>query len=268
VRRPRRLTRRTPRCPATAPSGAADLWSSPGYERLAERLGPVHDELVERLAVGPADRMLDVATGTGGVAVRGARRGADVTGIDIAPGMLERARDSADGLTIRFEVADAQSLPYGDAAFDVVASCFGVIFAPDHAASAHELARVTRHRLGLTAWRPNPGLAELYAQFGVDSPEGREPFRWGTDGYAEDLLGDTFDLVVEPRTWILQGADGEEIWRLWSTSAPPFKAMLADMDESRRDAFHRAYVAYCERFREDGAVRVPRDYLLILGTKR
>ena len=74
--------------------------------------------------------------------------------------------------------------------------------------------------------------------------------------------------MVESRTWVLEGASGEEIWQLWSTSAPPFKAMLSGMDGDRREAFHRAYVAYCEGFREDAGVRMPREYLLILGTRR
>ena len=246
---------------------AGELWGAADYERLAGRLAPVHDELVDRLAIKGGERVLDVATGPGGVAIRAARRGADVTGVDIAPRLLEVARTAAAGAPIRFDVGDAQDLPYADATFDVITSCFGAIFAPDHSAVAHELARVTRGRLGLTAWRPNAELGELYRAFGVESPEGPDPFDWGTDGYAEERLGDAFELVIEPRTWVLEGGSGEEIWELWSTSAPPFKAMLADMDDDRRDAFHRGYVAYCEGFREDAGVRVPRDYLLILGTR-
>ncbi|MFL5965245.1 MAG: class I SAM-dependent methyltransferase [Gaiellaceae bacterium] len=253
---------------ASLTQSAAELWGSVEYRRLAERLAPVHDKFVERLTIRRGERVLDVATGTGGVAIRAARAGAEVTGVDIAEPLLDVARASAEGASIRFDVGDAQNLPYDDAAFDVVASCFGAIFAPDHRAVARELARVTRRRLGLTAWRPNEGLGELYRRFGVDSPEGREPFRWGTDGYAEELLGEAFDLTVEPGTWVLEAADGEGIWQLWSTSAPPFKAMLAGMEPEQLEAFHQAYVAYCEQFREDAAVRVPREYLLILGTRR
>jgi ubiquinone/menaquinone biosynthesis C-methylase UbiE len=248
----------------------ADLWGAAEYRQLAGRLAPVHDELVERLAIQPGERVLDVATGTGEVAIRAARRGAEVTGVDIAPRMLDVARDASAGLSIRFDAGDVQNLPYADASFDVVVSCFGAIFGRDHAAVARELARVTRTggRLALTAWRPNAGFAELYRRFGVESPEGPEPFRWGADGYAEERLGDSFAFTIDPRTWFLEGAGGEELWELWSTSAPPFKAMVDAMDDDQREAFRRAYVAFCEEFREDGAVRVPREYLLILGMRR
>src|SRR5205085_8035119 len=125
------------------------------------------DELVGRLQPGPGVRWLDVATGTGGVAIRAARAGADVTGVDIAPRLLEQARAKADGLPIRFDEGDVQRLPYADASFDVVSSVFGAIFAPDHEAVARELARACapNGRLGLTAWVPNVELTELFRRF-------------------------------------------------------------------------------------------------------
>ena len=191
-----------------------------------------------------------------------------MVGIDIAPAMIEGARAKAAGLPIELEVGDAQALPYEDASFDVVTSVFGAIFAPDHRATAAELGRVSRGRLGLTAWRPSAELAELYARFGFDTPEGREPFRWGEDGYVEQLLGLYFELTVEPATWILEGASGEEIWDLWSKAAPPFKARLAEMEDDVLEAFHRAYVEYCEGYRVGDHVEVPREYLLVLGERR
>lgn len=244
------------------------MWGAADYQRVAERFAPIHDELVGGLHITAGERVLDVATGTGAVAVRAAQLGADVTAIDIAPLMIERARASNPGAAIRFDVGDAQALPYDDASFDVVTSTFGVIFAPDHAAVARELARVCRDRLGLAVWKPNPGLAELYQRFELDTPEGREPFRWGADGYAQERLGDAFDLVVEEGSWILDLPDGEAHWEFWSTSAPPFKAMVESLPLLERDEFHAAFAAYCDEFRKDGHVRVPRHYLVILGRRR
>jgi len=213
-------------------------------------------------------RWLDVATGTGAVAIRAAQAGAAVTGIDIAPAMIEGARAKAGGLPIAFEVGDAQALPYEDASFDVVTSVFGAIFAPDHRATAAELGRVGRGRLGFTVWQPDERLQELYGRFGQDTPEGREPFRWGRARYVEELLGPFYELSVEPRTWVLKGGSGQEIWELWSKAAPPFKARLAGMDDETREAFHRAYVEYCEGFPAGDGVAVPREYLLVLGDRR
>jgi SAM-dependent methyltransferase len=224
---------------------------------------------VARLQPAAGVRWLDVATGTGEVALRAARAGADVTGIDIAPAMIEAAlAKDVDG-RIAFEVGDAQALPYEDAFFDVVSSVFGVIFAPNHRTTASELARVGRGRLGLTVWRPDPEMAELYARFELETPEGREPFKWGREEYLGELLGDSYDLTIEPGTWLIEGASGEEVWQFWSQSAPPCKALLSTLDDTRREEFHDAYVEHCERFRiEGGGVAVPRQYLLVLGTRR
>jgi len=224
--------------------------------------------VVARLEPAAGVRWLDVATGTGAVAIRAAQAGAEVVGIDIAPGMIEGARAKATGLPITFEVGDAQALPYEDASFDVVTSVFGAIFAPDHRATAAELGRVGRGRLGFTSWWPDEEMSELYRRFGVYTPEGREPFRWGREGYVEELLGPYYELSIEPGTWVLEGASGEEIWDLWSRAAPPFKARLAEMDDETREAFHQAYVEYREGFRAGDRVAVPREYLLVLGERR
>jgi SAM-dependent methyltransferase len=200
------------------------------------------------------------------VALRAAAAGADVTGIDIAPAMIEVARAHAPEL--RFELADCQAMPYGEATFDVVSSCFGFMFAPDHAATAAELVRVCRRRLGFTAWEPNAELGELYRRFGLDSPEGRLPFEWGKRAHVEELLGDAFALTIEFHTWVLDAESGDAVWQLWSSSAPPFKAMVDQLDDGRREALREAYVEYCERYRDGDGVRVPRTYLLVLGRRR
>jgi SAM-dependent methyltransferase len=254
----------------TGTQSASELWGSTDYDRIGRRFADVHDEVVRRLEPGPGMRWLDVATGTGEVAIRAARAGADVTGVDIAPRMLEEARGKAGDIRIQFDEGDAERLPYADASFDVVSSVFGSMFAPDHEAVARELARVSRPdaRLGFTAWKPNPEIAELYSAFGLDPPEGTQPFDWGREEYVEALLDGAFELEFDHGTWFLVEPDGEAVWELWSTSAPPFRAQLARLAPGDLDRFHEAYVAYCERYREGDAVAVPRAYLLVLGRRR
>jgi len=209
---------------------------------------------------------LDVATGTGEVAIRAAAAGAEVTGVDIAPGMLQLARVKAPH--IEFDLGDVQALPYEDASFDVVSSSFGFIFAPDHEATARELARVCGDRLGFTAWEPQDKIRELYARFDLDAPEGRLPFLWGRREYVDDRLGAPFELEFEDGVWTLEGSNGEELWEFWSRSAPPFKAMVEGMDDAKREAFREAYIEYCEGYRDGVVVRVPRPYLLVFGRGR
>jgi len=233
---------------------------------MAQRFAPIHDQLVARLEPRDGEHWLDIATGTGGVAIRADATGARVTGVDIAPGMLEGARSKAPH--IDFHLGDAQALSYEHGSFDVVCSCFGFIFAPDHRATASELVRVCRGRLGFTAWVPHPELRELYDAFELDAPEGRHPFEWGKREHLDELLAPAFELEIEQHVWILEGADGAELYDFWSRSAPPFRAMIAGLDDAKRAPFREAYIEFCERYREGDRVRVPRPYLLVLGTKR
>src|SRR5581483_6267860 len=205
-RRPAASLKRSPTAESML-SAMSEVWSAGTYERLAARFAPVQDELVEALRIGPGDRVLDLATGTGEVAVRVAARGADVTGIDIAEPMLVKARARAEeeGAQVAFELGDVEYLPYDDASFDVLVSNFGLVFAPDHANVAAELARVAcpSARVGFTAWKPNPKLGELYRRFTEEPIEGREAYEWGREDHVEDMLGDDFELeFVDGTLWL------------------------------------------------------------------
>lgn len=251
----------------------SELWGRGTYERLAARFGPVQDQLVDHLQLEPGERVLDLATGTGEVAFRAARAGAVVSACDVAEPMLEKARRSAaeQGLAIAFKQANVEYLPYDDGSFDVVVSNFGLIFAPDHANVAAELARVARPsgRLGFTAWKPNPKLGELYRRFHEDPIEGREAYEWGREDHVGDMLNDDFDLEFEDGTLWLEAESGEEIWELFSESAPPVIALLQRLDAERASRFHEAFVEFYEGYRvKDVGIRAPRRYLLVTGRRR
>lgn len=251
----------------------SETWGVGSYERIAARFAPVHDQLVELLAIAPGDRVLDLASGTGEVAIRAARAGGAVTAIDVAEPMIEKARRRAEeeGVDVSFDLGDVEYLPYEDACFDVLASAFGLVFAPDHANVASELARVScaGGRLGFTAWKPNPKLAELYRRFSDEPIEGREAYEWGREDHVEDMLGQDFGLEFEDGTLWLEASSGEEIWKLFSESAPPVVVLLQRLDEAQTGEFHRAFVELYESYRtKDGRVRAPRRYLLVLGRRK
>jgi SAM-dependent methyltransferase len=251
----------------------SEVWGIGAYERLAARLTPVHERLVELLAVKPGERVLDLATGTGAVAIRAALVGGDVTGLDIAEPMLAKARPAAEsaGVDIQFDLGDVEHLPYEDASFDVVASAFGLVFAPDHANVAEELRRVTEvgGRIGFTSWKPNSRLAELYRRFTDEPLDGQEAYEWGREDHVEDMLGEAFELEFEDGTLWLEAGSGEEIWELFSTSAPPVIALLRRLDADDAEQFHRAFVELYDGYpAPDGGIRAPRRYLLVLGTRR
>lgn len=253
------------------------MWGAGPFERVAETAADVHDALVRLLRPEPGLGWLDLACGTGAVALRAARAGAEVTGLDLAPALIETARRLAaqEGLTLQLEVGDCESLPYGEASFDVVSSTFGVMFAPDHGAVARELARVTRApagRLGLACWRPDGGVGDLFRMMAAFQPTPLpgvgNPFDWGREDYVAALLGEAFELEFADGSSPQTGASGEEIWQLFSTSYGPTKTLADSIDFERRERLRRAFVEYYEGHRVGGGIRAPREYLLVLGTRR
>jgi ubiquinone/menaquinone biosynthesis C-methylase UbiE len=243
----------------------SDTWSGANYERIAQTFTAIHERVVESLAIEPGARILDVACGTGGVALRAARAGAYVVGIDISADQLAKARRAAEaeGLEIRFDEGDCQDLPYGDAEFDGVASAFGAIFAPDHLRTAKELFRVCRirGRLVLTAW-PEDEWSEVNARAGRTFPPGPAARDWATEEHVRELLGENFDLELQAGEWRMEADSGEKLWELASTSMPPLRAWLAEQSDEARARAEQVYLDYLA----PGVLR--REYVLVVGTRR
>jgi SAM-dependent methyltransferase len=249
------------------------VWGSAPWENIAPYLSPVHEHLARVLAPRPGLRWLDVATGTGALALVAARGGADVTGVDLAPGLIETARRLAaeEGLAVRFEVGDAEALPVEDASFRAVSSAMGLIFAPDHAAVARELARVCAPggRIAFSAWREGTGFFPVCSRYSPPPEPGQgDSMAWGSEQYAEKLLGDDFELEFEDGDAPVEAESGETMWQLMSTSSGPFKARKASLAPERLEQFHREFVDLLEAHRVDGAISLPARYLVVAGTRR
>lgn len=175
------------------------VWASGDYPAVAEEvvadLGPI---LVDACRVGAADRVLDVAAGTGNAALAAAAAGATVVASDLTPELFEagRARAARLGVEVTWREADAEALPFDDDEFDVVLSSIGVMFAPHHEAAAGELLRVCRPggRIGLLNWTPGGFVGRLFQTMHPYSrplPPGAQPaLRWGDESYVRGLLGD------------------------------------------------------------------------------
>ena len=232
---------------------------------MAETFAPIHDRIVEALSIGPGMRVLDVACGIGGVALRAARAGAVVVGIDISADQLGKARRAAEaaGLAIQFDEGDCQELPYGDTEFDAVPSAFGVIFAPDHERAAAELARACRPggRLALTAW-PKDEWLEVSKRAGRTFPPRSDASDWAKEEHVRALLGGAFDLELQTGEWRIEAGSGEELWELASTSMPPLRAWLAEQSSEVRARAEQVYLDYLA----PGVLA--REYVLVLGTRR
>ena len=250
------------------------MWGNGPYQRITETIVDIHDIVLERLAPQDGDRFLDLACGTGAVAERAAAAGADVTGIDLAPALIETARERAEslGLSIDYAVGDAENLDVPDASFDKLSSTCGIMFAPDHEAVAGELARVMKPggRIALANWTPTGGLAKMFAVMAPyqPAPPPSSPFAWGDEARVTELLGEAFELQLEEHVSTLRVPSGEAYWELFSTSYGPTKTLAEGLGDRRED-LRRDWVEFFEtNYRKDGEIAHTREFLLVLGTRR
>jgi SAM-dependent methyltransferase len=251
------------------------MWGDGTYQNVTETLGDLQAVVIERLAPGPGKRWLDLACGTGAVAELAARAGAEVTGVDLAPALIETAKSRAreQGLEIDYRVGDCERLEgIDDATFDVVSSTVGIMFAPDHEATAAQLSRVLKPggRLGLVNWEPDGGVGKMFRMMAPfqPGPPPSNPFDWGREERVRELLGKDFELEFEHLVSRMSLPDGESYWQLFSSSYGPTKSLAESLEDERRNDLHRTMVDFFENeYRANGGVTHIREYLLVLGTR-
>jgi len=255
------------------------MWSQGDFGRIAVHHVLPGELLVEAVDVHAGETVLDVAAGSGNVAIAAARRQADVIATDFVESLLEQAarRAEFEGLPIRTRAADAQSLPFPDASFDVVLSSFGVIFAPDQERAAQELTRVCRPggRIGITCW-PAEGL--IGETMGLafrrvpppPIPGFRPPTDWGSEERIRELFGDRVtDIRFERRTMKMVGHSAESMFDHAREYLPPAKATWNRLDEAARDDYRDEVVALYNSYNEatDSTVVAPAVYLEAVATR-
>src|SRR6478752_3658833 len=170
-------------------------WASGDFSVVASRIVYQAEQLCETADLRAGWRVLDVATGSGNAAIAAARRGCEAVGVDYVPALLERGRirAAAEHLDVRFVEGDAEDLRFPDASFDAVLSIYGVMFAPDHARAAAELARVCRPggRIALASWTPDGFIGEtfrIFSSYLPPAPGLQPPVAWGDDRYLDTLF--------------------------------------------------------------------------------
>ena len=249
------------------------MWTVGDYPVIARHLLPISIETVEALEIGPGDRVLDVGVGTGNAAIEAARRGARVTGVDLTPAQVKRARErcTAEGVTVDLRVGDAQALDLPDDAFDVVLSVLGVIFVPDHVRAMGELARVCAPggTVAITAWAKGGWSSTWRAQMArlVPPPPGAPtPDDWGDpDELDRRFAAAGLRAEVEERPFAFRYASVDEALGTLTTAAGPFVQFLETAERVGRrqealDELHRVLREVNEA--SDGSCVLPAPYLL------
>jgi ubiquinone/menaquinone biosynthesis C-methylase UbiE len=268
---------------AEAASAARGMWALGDYHRFAKELiwsfGPV---LVEACGISPGQRVLDVAAGTGNVAIRAAEAGADVVALDITPESLAAGRREAEsrGLELEWVEGDAQVLPFGPDEFDVVTSSAGAIFAPDHRAVADEMVRVCRPggTIGLITFVPAGLGAELFELFGryapPPAPGEQPPILWGDEGHVRELFGDrvsTLELTQKQYVEKLSGRSGtpRDYVEFYKETFGPVIATYASLVDQPEEAaaLDRDFLDLATRWNRGTpeAAEYQYDYLLVIA---
>ena len=257
----------------------AAVWSSGGkaYDEISRGIADSIEHCVMRLDPKPGERILDLSTGTGWTSRVVARRGATVIGVDIAADLLAAAREQAkaEGVSIEYQVGDAENLPFEDGAFDAVVSTVGVMFASKQEEAAAELARVCRKggRIALTTWLSDGSVFQMFKVMKkymppAPNPAPRSPFEWGRAERIRELLGTSFDLRFEKGVSYYREPSAEAAWNTFSTGYGPTRALAGSLDPERREALRKDFIAFHEGHATELGTCVPREYLLTVGTRK
>lgn len=256
----------------------ATVWSSGGrdYDQISRGIADSIEHCVLRLNPQPGERILDLATGTGWTSRVVARRGAKVTGADIASDLLDAARTKAqaEGLPINYEIGDAEDLPFEDGEFDAVVSTCGIMFASRQEAAAAELARVCRKggRIALTTWTADSNVYKMFEVMkrymaAPPNPAPRSPFEWGRTERIQELLGNAFQLKFEKGVSYYREPSGEAAWDTFSKGYGPTQSLAASLDPVRRLGLRQDFTAFHASFSTELGICVPREYWLTIGVR-
>ena len=253
-------------------------WSAGDYAVVGTTLQIVGEELCEALDLRAGETVLDVAAGNGNVTLAAARRWCDVVSTDYVPSLLDRAaaRASAEGLSIKFQQADAEALPFADNTFDVVVSTFGVMFTPDQNRAAAELLRVCKPggRIGLANWTPDGFIGQVFKTLGkyLPPPAGvKSPALWGTREHLVRLFEfEPREIKTVTRSFKFRYRSVEHFLDVFKTYYGPVLKAFAALDEQNQMRLAADFHDLIGRLNQadDGTVVVPSDYLEAIVIKR
>ncbi|KAA1400096.1 class I SAM-dependent methyltransferase [Aeromicrobium ginsengisoli] len=254
------------------------LWSLGDYPAVAAEVIPATGpRLVEACGIRAGQRVLDVGAGSGNAAIPAAQTGAEVIASDLAPALLDVGRQNAgrQGVTLEWQEADAEALPYADGEFDVVMSCVGVMFAPHHQAAADELVRVCRSggTIGLLSWTPQGFIGQMFATmkpYAPPPPPGAQPPPlWGDEAHVRELLGDRVTDVDARKENLPVDRFGtpEDFRDFFKRTYGPTIAVYRNIaeDPDKVDALDRELADLARRQGETGAMEW--EYLLVTATR-
>ncbi len=253
-------------------------WASGDFAIIGTTLQIVGESLAEAVDVRAGERVLDAAAGNGNATLAAARRFANVISTDYVPSLLDKGRERAraEGLSVQFQTADVEDLPFADRSFDIVLSTFGVMFAPNHDRSAREMLRVLRDggRLGMANWTLDGFIGRLFKVIGAHLPPPvglKSPALWGTESHIVELFGArATDIRCERRHFNFRYRSAAHWVQVFRDFYGPTHKAFAALDETGKQGLERDIIALLDQMNTAGAASlvVPSEYLEIVITKR
>jgi ubiquinone/menaquinone biosynthesis C-methylase UbiE len=253
-------------------------WSAGDFGQIARYYADEAEAFIKRLDLKPGMKVLDVACGTGNLAIPAARLGATVTGVDIAANSVEQARQNAkaEGLSAKFDEGDAEALPYDDASFDAVVTMFGAMFAPRPELVASELKRVCRPGgfIAMANWTPGGFIGQMFkiTSSHIPPPPGMtSPVLWGVEEKVRERFGEGISNVetrLQKVTWVFPFSPAEVVEHFRLYYGPAQKAMGA-LDEQKGAALRKDLEELFTTHNQatDGTTRVEAEYLEVVAVR-
>ena len=253
-------------------------WSAGDFGQIAKYYANDAADFIKRLDLKPGMTVLDVACGTGNLAIPAARTGATVTGVDIAPNSVEQARQNAkaEGLNVKFDEGDAEALPYEDASFDAVVTMFGAMFAPRPELVAAELKRVCRPGgvIAMANWTPSGFIGQMFkiTSTHVPPPPGMTaPVLWGVEETVRERFGEgisKLDTRLQKITWVFPFSPAEVVEHFRLYYGPAQKA-LGSLGEEKGAALRKDLEELYTTNNEatDGSTKVEAEYLEVVAVR-
>jgi SAM-dependent methyltransferase len=255
-----------------------NTWMAGDFGQIARFSEAAAAAFVDRLHLKPGTRVLDVACGTGNLSIPAARAGAKVTGIDIAPNLLEQARRRAEAETLiaKFEEGDAEKLPYAESSFDVVMSMFGAMFAPRPDLVAAELARVCHPggTIAMANWTPAGFTGRMFAISAkyLPSPEGiPAPVLWGDEATVRQRLSaHGVEVQTRPQQILFDFPfPPKEVVQFFREYFGPTKTAFSRMDAETQSSYAADLEALWTTGNQASGERtlIQNEYLEVIGKK-
>jgi len=253
-------------------------WIAGDFGEIARYYTRDAENFINRLNLKPGMKVLDVACGTGNLALPAARTGAEVTGVDIAPNLVEQARENAkrEGLNAKFDEGDAEALPYADAGFDVVVTMFGAMFAPRPELVAAELKRVCRPGglIAMANWTPGGFIGQMFktnAAYMPLPPGMTSPVLWGVEETVRERLSQgisKLETKLQNVNWVFPFSPAEVVEHFRLYYGPTQKAFGA-LDESKQAALRKDLEELWGKHNlaTDGSTEVNAEYLEVIATR-